>query len=248
VTIDNTEFGSPSDPASDTVPKTAFTATALKGAILLTASAINADTVLFNGKSVTFEGVTIAPTDSDKGTIKVNSATDLNVSMGTRARANSFKAYEIVLDAKNNMKLQDLAVDHVNRASANTFRATAVGQLEMARVNLSYTQTVALDAQTLVLEKVSFKAGSNVTLTSSAGILSTPTSMTGITRGWVNVLPEVMYGTHDLHALSNQMTTHGQNGTAVNASPSRGIPVDNFRAAVTAQFGAGLENLNLRKK
>jgi hypothetical protein len=118
----------------------------------------------------------------------------------------------------------------------------------MARVNLSYTQTVALDAQTLVLEKVSFKAGSNVTLTSSAGILSTPTSMTGITRGWVNVLPEVMYGTHDLHALSNQMTTHGQNGTAVNASPSRGIPVDNFRAAVTAQFGAGLENLNLRKK
>ena len=243
VTIDNTEFGSPSDPASDTAAKTAFTATALKGAILLTASAINADTVLFNGKSVTFVGVNIAPTDSDKGTIKVNSSTDLNVSMGTRARANSFKAYEIVLDAKNNMKLQDLAVDHVNRASANTFSATAVGQLEMARVNLSYTQTVALDAQTLVLEKVSFKAGSNVTLTSSAGILSTPTSIGEITRGWVNVLPEVMYGTHDLYDLSNQMTAHG---TTVNAS--RGIPVEKFRDAVTAQFGAGLENLNLRKK
>ncbi len=246
VTIENTEFGSPSDPASDTAPKTAFTATALKGAILLTASAINADTVLFNGKLVTFEGVTIAPTDSDKGTIKVNSATDLNVSVKTNARASSFKAYEIVLDAKNNMTLNNLAVDHVNRSSANTFSATAVGQLEMARVGLSYAQTVALDAHTIVLENVSFKAGSNVTMTSHEGILSTPASIEGITKGWVNILPKgkgqidggVMYGLHDLHDLSTQTKNY----------PNGGIPAKDFQKAVFAQFGTGLENLNLRKK
>jgi hypothetical protein len=289
IIIKDTEFGSPSSPSTDTEPKTAFNAKALKGAITITSSVINADNVLinaleldplkpevvlFNGKSVTFEGVNIAPTDSDKGRIEVNSALDLTVSKGTTAQANSFKAYRIILDAKNNMTLRDLAVDHVSDANPTKFTARAgndltmdtVGlskaaevdlkaarDLDMANVRIDRAKTVSLDAQTLVLSDVHFNGTADVTLTSGAGVLSTPAGREQITKGWVNVLKNVTYGPHDLNKLSEQMSTHGSvTGTSVdkspNAKPSQGIPADRFSAAVKDQFKVELPKLTIAVK
>jgi hypothetical protein len=231
VIIKNTEFGFASSPNGDTEPKTAFTANALNGNILLTASAINADTVLFNGKTVTFEGVNIAPTDSGKGTIQINSASDLSVTKGKTTLANSFKAYRIILDSKNNMKLEDLAVHHVTESHANEFKATAANDLTMKSVSLQYAQNVALEASTVVLEDVSFKAGSFVSLKSTAGVLSTPENSAGITKGWVNVLPRVMYGAYDLNKLSEHMGTFG---TQQGSAGTKGIPASSFPAVVNA--------------
>ena len=243
--IANTEFGSPFDPTGDSDPKTTFTANALKGAIALTSTAINADTVvLFGGKSVTFEGVTIAPTDSAKGTINVGSSADLTVSKGSTSQANSFKAYRIVMDAGNDMKLQDLTVDHVNRSStSNEFRATAGNQLEMSRVALNYAQTVALEAQTVVLSDVSFKDGSYVTLTSKDGILSTPQNAAQITKGWVNVLPNVKYGNYDLNTLSQYMDAHGAQPAG---AATKGITAANFTQNVVNAVKVK-ENVDLSK-
>lgn len=232
-------------------PSTKFNADALNGNILLTASAINADTVIFNGKTVTFEGVNVAPTDSDKGTVAINSNSDLSVTKGKTPLANSFKAYKITLDSKNDMKLEDLLVDHVTRSHANEFRATAANELSMSRVSLSYAQNVALEASTVILGDVSFKAGSYVSIKSNAGVLSTPADLTGITKGWVNVLPRVMYGPHDLHELKSQMTNPNiprTTGTSVSNGASVGVPGANLGAAVKAQFGVDLPNLTIGKR
>jgi hypothetical protein len=245
--IKGTEFGSPYDPSAGTDPKTTFTAQAPNGNITLTSANINADnvffnpleqdplkpeTVLFNGKSVTFEGVNIAPTDSQTGSIQVNSRGDLNVSKGATARANSFTAFKIVFDAKNDMILTDLAVTHpVSNDAGNAFRATAARQLELSRVSLSQAQVVALDAQTVVLSEVQFKADSNLSITSKDGILSTPTDRNGITTGWINVLPKVMYGTYDLNRLSDYMGAHG---AEVPGAATRGITATKFSEVVQA--------------
>jgi hypothetical protein len=236
VSIANTTLGSSSSP-SDAAPVTSLTVNALKGAILLNASAVNADTVLFNGNSVTLKGVYVGPTDSDQGTITVNSASNLEVSDSKWDRTNSktptqnrgFKAYKITLDAKDNMTLTDLTVDHVNYTKANEFAAKAGNQLEMKGVDLKYAQTVALEAQTLVLADTQFKGGATVRLTSGAGVLSTPTTRDQITKGWVNVLPKVMYGTYDLNNLSTQMGAFG-----TETGVTKGIPAAKFTDATNA--------------
>ncbi len=250
VIITNTTFGSDHD-TSDAAPTTEFTANALKGAILLTSSAIKSDTVLFNGDSVTFKGVSINPTDSDSGAIRASSTSNLEVSKyvsGNTERVNSFKAYSIVLNAANDMKIEELLVDHVNPVKPTDFRATAGNQLNMTNVSLIQAQAVALEAQTLVLADVYFKDGANVTLTSSRDVLSTPATREQITKGWVNVLPRVMYGANDLHDLSKQMDTHGISGVSIDTKASRGIPSTNFGAAVQAQFGVPLPNLKIAAK
>ncbi len=286
VIIRGTEFGSLSTPSTDTEPKTTFTAKALKGAITITSSVINADNVLiktleqdplkpelvlFNGKSVTVEGVNIVPTDSDKGQIEVKSGLDLTVSKGNTGQANSFKAYRIILDAKNNMTLKDLAVDHVSDANPTEFTARAgtdlkmstVGlskaakvdlqafnELDMANVRIDRARTISLDARTLVLSDVHFNGNAEVvTLSSGAGVLSTPAGRDQITKGWINVLKNVTYGPHDLSKLSEQMLTHGSAiSTSIDAKPSQGIPAEKFGAAVKDQFKVDLPNLKIAIK
>ncbi len=256
--IRNTEFGSPYDPSAGTDPKTSFTVKATSGDITITSANINADNVfinpleqdplkpepvLFNGKSVTFEGVNIDPTDSQTGSIEVNSRGDLNVSRGNTSRANSFTAFKITFDAKNNMTLSDLAVNHPAPSNAgNEFRATAAKRLEMSRVTLSQAQIVALEAQTVVLSQVQFKAGSNLSIASRDGILSTPTDRNNITTGWINVLPEVKYGSYDLNRLSNYMAAHGSD---VPGAAARGITAAKFPDVVQAVRTE--ENVDLTK-
>jgi hypothetical protein len=133
------------------------------------------------------------------------------------------------LDAKDNMTLTDLTVDHVNYTKANEFAAKAGNQLEMKGVDLKYAQTVALEAQTLVLADTQFKGGATVRLTSGAGVLSTPTTRDQITKGWVNVLPKVMYGTYDLNNLSTQMGAFG-----TETGVTKGIPAAKFTDATNA--------------
>ena len=248
VIISNTTFGS-DHTLSDATPVTGFTVNALKGAILLTASAIKADTVLFNGDSVKVKGVSIEPTDSDKGIITMNSASGLEVSkysVGNKERVNSFKAYKIVFTAATDMKIEDLVVDHVSDINPTDFRATAGNQLEIANVSLNKAQTVALEAQTLVLADMQFKAGSTVRLTSGAGVLSTPNERAQITKGWVNVLPRVMYGTYDLNKLSEQMGAFG-----TETGVTKGIPATKFpdaASAVKTATGVDLSKITISAK
>jgi hypothetical protein len=220
----------------------------------LTSSAINADNVAFEGKTVTFKGVSISPTDSDKGAITVKSTGDLNVESGTPSRANSFKAYQIVFTAGGDMTLKDLVVNRVTQTKDNNFTASAVGpesRLELERVGLAYSQNVALDAQTIVLKDVQFKAGAALTFTSRQGVISTPANGQPYTRGWVNIFPNVMYGSYDLHQLSEYMD---QFGTATLGN-TKGIPAAKFPEVANAVSNhpdptkrADLSNITIRAK
>jgi hypothetical protein len=246
VIIKDTEFGSPPSSEISNVAvdsKTSFTARASGGDISMISAKINADSVeLFGGKTIMFEGVSMAPTDSSEATIKV-SARDLS------AKTSTFKAYKIVMDAQNEMHLQDLAVSHVDPTKENEFKATAVNKLDMSRVDLRYAQNVALEANTIILENVSFKAGSNVTLTSQSGVLSTPTQRANVTKGWVNILPNVMYGNYDLNRLSQYMDAHGIQPPL---AATKGIPAEAFKNAVVGQVktdhGVDLSKITVKAK
>ena len=285
VTIRNIEFGPEPIPSLGTEPETTFTVKALRGAILLDSSVINADrvfinpleqdplkpeVVLFDGKSVTLQGVTIAPTHSDTGSIEVSSASDLTVEKGSTASVPRFTAYKITLDAKNKMTLTDLTVEHGSDSNPTEFKATAgtelvidnltikkaalfdakaVEKIDIANTSLDSARTVSIGAQTLVLSNVHFREDAHVTLTSGDGVLSTPLNRSDITPGWVNVLPKVTYGTYDLHKLSEQMGVHGTSvSTNLDKKPSQGIPFEKFGAAVEAQFKVKLPNLTIAKK
>jgi hypothetical protein len=235
VTILNTEFGSKYSPTDRDV-ETDFVIKALSKEILLTDSAINSDQVLFEGKTVTVKGVTIEPSDSANGEINMK-ATSSNLSVEKTARGNSFTAYQIVMTAKDEMKIVGLNVDHLDRSKENAFNAAAVNRLELVNAGLSYTQNVALEAQTVVLFDVAFKDGSNVALKSGSGVLSTPTDRAQITKGWVNVLPEVYYGPHNLHSgikyqIDNNTALTTVSGVSEATTPQNTKGLDNGQLAI----------------
>jgi hypothetical protein len=233
------------------VNPTRFEARALNE-ILLNSSAITSDTVLFEGKTVKFAGVSVESVDLKESSITVKGENPTHISGESR-----FTAYNITFDAKNQMLLTAGAAQTPSLSPNGDFKATAVNDLTMKGVDLRYAQTVALDANTVVLGDVAFKEGSTVSLKSGAGVLSTPLDRTGITKGWVNVLPRVFYGPHDLHELKGQMNNPSiptVPGTSVPSSgapagtPTVGISAANLGAAVKAQFNVELPNLTVGKR
>jgi hypothetical protein len=217
ISIQNTLFGSErlvsdvekgnapflTDLASSAVE---FTAKAAKQ-LLLTNSAVSADTVVFDGMSVEIKGVTVVPNEyTTESSISVTSASDLKVSGNS-----TFVAYQITFDAKNDMVLSNAKGEERRLVVGDRFEATATRNLDISGVNVGFARNVALEANTVILADVHFDGSSAVSLKSGAGVLSTPADRNGITKGWVNVLPNVKYGNqYDLHDLKNQMQAYGK--------------------------------------
>ncbi|MCX8511713.1 MAG: hypothetical protein ORN83_08135, partial [Chthoniobacteraceae bacterium] len=93
-------------------------------------------------------------------------------------------------------------------------------------VDFSAAQNVALDATTLVIRNTQFKDGSTVALNSRDGLLAAkPGTNAGISRGMVNIVSGVKYGTTEivLPNAASSMTNaqfHTEANTALGTSLS----------------------------
>ena len=205
VSVDNSEFGSVLDP-TDRAPVTSFIAKAL-GSISLMNSKICADnTELFGGADVIVSNVTIKPTDSTKGTVKVTGKTITVYKPSITAYQINFNAtgeVNVYGKSKEDMSKADVLdgnVDLINlTASATSFKTANVDTLTMQNVNFSAVQNVALDATTLVIRDTQFKDGSMVALNSRDGLLAgSPGTGASVQRGLVNIVSGVKYGTTEI--------------------------------------------------
>jgi len=239
VSVDNSEFGSALD-ATDRAPVTSFIAKAL-GSISLMNSKISADnTELFGGADVTVSNVTIAPTDSTKGTVKVKAVKDITVNSVNNLALNKYysvTAYQISMtaggdlningklttNAKGELELAPLDGSGKLAVSGNKFSASAANNMVVNRVDFSAVQNVSLDATTLVIRNTQFGEGSKVGLNSQLGLLAAkPGTNASISRGMVNIVSGVKYGTTEivLPNAASPMTNaqfHAEAGKAVSA-------------------------------
>ena len=135
MSVDNSEFGSVLDP-TDRAPVTSFIAKAL-GSISLMNSKICADnTELFGGADVIVSNVTIKPTDSTKGTVKVTGKTITVYKPSITAYQINFNAtgeVNVYGKSKEDMSKADVLdgnVDLINlTASATSFKTANVDTL-----------------------------------------------------------------------------------------------------------------------
>jgi hypothetical protein len=125
VTVENVWFGDGNRIASNSAPTTTdltkFEVRAFNE-VLLNSAAINADTVLFEGKTVKLAGVTVIPNDFESSSIRVSSESPTHVSGVSR-----FTAYDISFDAKNQMVLtaggtQPTTREHQRQIGCNRFK------------------------------------------------------------------------------------------------------------------------------
>jgi hypothetical protein len=227
---------------TDLAPVSSFIAKAL-GSLSLMNSTICADnTELFGGADVTVSNVTITPSNSTKGTVKVKAVKDINVNSAndlTSGKSYSVTAYQIGMtaggDLNINGKLTDAAgvlTPNYSDGSGNSgklavignkFTASAAHNMVVNRVDFNAVQNVALDATTLVIRNTQFKDGSTVALNSRDGLLAAkPGTNASISRGMVNMVSGVKYGTTEivLPNAASPMTNaqfHTEAGKAVSA-------------------------------
>jgi len=232
VSVDNSEFGSVSIsvPPTDQAPVTSFVAKAL-GSLSLMNSKICADnTELFGGADVIVSNLTIAPTNSTKGTVKVTGKTITIYKPSITAYQVNFNAtgeVSVYGKSKADMSKADVLdgnVELINlTASATHFKTANVGDLNMQNVNFSAVQNVALDATTLVIRDTQFKDGSTVALNSRDGLLAgSPGTGASVQKGLVNIISGVKYGTTEIKLpnATSSMTNaqfHTEAGKAVSA-------------------------------
>jgi hypothetical protein len=253
VSVDNSELGSVPAQPTDRAPVTSFIAKAL-GSLSLMNSKICADnTELFGGADVTVSNVTIAPTESTKGTVKVKAVKDINVNSVNNPDLNKYysvTAYQISMAAGGDLNINGKLTDAANVLTANysdgtgnsgklavsgnnvtgnKFSASAGNNMVVNRVDFGAVQNVALDATTLVIRNTQFGDGSTVALNSQLGKLAgNPGTGAGITRGMVNVVSGVYYGATEFKLPST--------GDMDNAA---------FRAAATTAGKEALKNITI---
>ena len=252
VSVDNSEFGSALD-ATDRAPVSSFIAKALSSLSLMNSKICADNTELFGGADVTVSNVTIAPTDSTKGTVKVKAVKDINVNSVNNPDLNKYysvTAYQISMAAGGDLNINGKLTDAANVLTANysdgtgnsgklavsgnnvtgnKFSASAGNNMVVNRVDFSAVQNVALDATTLVIRNTQFGDGSTVALNSQLGKLAgNPGTGAGITRGMVNVVSGVYYGATEFKLPST--------GDMDNAA---------FRAAATTAGKEALKNITI---
>lgn len=211
--VENSVFGSLLIPpaATDRAPVTSFIAKALKALTLINTNIYADNTELFGGADVIVSNVTIVPTDSTNGKVKITSGKDKDITVNSVNNPYSVTAYQISMtaggDLNINGKLTDVsgvltlppdgASDSAGKlgVTGNDFTASAANNMVVNRVDFSAVQNVALDATTLVIRNTTFGEGSTVGLKSQQGLLAgNPGTGAGIQRGMVNIVSGVKYG------------------------------------------------------
>ncbi|MEI7774718.1 MAG: hypothetical protein WCK17_08065, partial [Verrucomicrobiota bacterium] len=239
VAVTDSEFGSALD-ATDRAPVTSFIAKALSSLSLMNSKICADNTELFGGVDVVVSNVTIAPTDSTKGTVKVKAVKDITVNSVNNlalTKYYSVTAYQISMtaggdlningklttNAKGELELAPLDGSGKLAVSGNKFSASAANNMVVNRVDFSAVQNVSLDATTLVLRNTQFGEDSKVGLNSQLGLLAAkPGTNASISRGMVNMVSGVKYGTTEivLPNAASPMTNaqfHTEAGKAVSA-------------------------------
>ena len=250
VSVYNSEFGSALD-ATDRAPVSSFIAKALSSLSLMNSKICADNTELFGGADVTVSNVTIAPTDSTKGTVKVKAVKDITVNSANdlvSGKSYSVTAYQISMAAGGDLNINGKLTTNANgglelspldgsgklavsgnNVTGNKFSASAGNNMVVNRVDFSAVQNVALDATTLVIRNTQFGDGSTVALNSQLGKLAgNPGTGAGITRGMVNVVSGVYYGATEFKLPST--------GDMDNAA---------FRAAATTAGKEALKNITI---
>jgi len=199
--------------ASTAAVKTRFTAEAQKAALILESitnseTGISADTIGLTAKTdVTLKGalITISPTDSLLGafniTAKTGAVSVTNVSV-KHSEVNITAGGDVIGPAlsagvgkgPNTKTLSELT------DSTGALRGPTADQLkniiDLNQTFFTNAQRVALDATTIVLKDVVFKAGSDVFLNSFYGKVAAKPGVAGIATapGYVNFKTGVKYG------------------------------------------------------
>jgi hypothetical protein len=80
-------------------------------------------------------------------------------------------------------------------SSSSSFAATAADRLTLSKVNLTQAQSVALEANTVVLADTQFKGGSNISMKSEKGLVAADPGLgKDVKSGMVNFIRNVTYG------------------------------------------------------
>ena len=242
VAVTDSEFGSALD-ATDRAPVSSFIAKALSSLSLMNSTICGDNTELFGGADVTVSNVTIKPSNSTNGTVKVKAVKDINVNSvdPSADKYYSVSAYQISMAAGGDLningklttnskgELELLPLDGLGKfkvvgdKTGKTFTASAANNMVVNRVDFNAVQNVALDATTLVIRDTQFKDGSTVALNSQLGLLAAkPGTNASISRGMVNIVSGVKYGTTEivLPNAASPMTNaqfHAEAGKAVSA-------------------------------
>ena len=239
--VTDSEFGSALD-ATDRDSVSSFIAKALSSLSLMNSTICADNTELFGGADVTVSNVTVKPTDSTKGMVKVKALKDINVNSANdlvSGKSYSVTAYQISMAAGGDLNINGKLTDAANVLTpvysdgsgkfaviGSKFTASAANNMVVNRVDFSAAQNVALDATTLVIRNTQFKDGSTVALNSRDGLLAAkPGTNASISRGMVNIVSGVKYGTTEivLPNAASPMTNaqfHTEANTALGTSLS----------------------------